>query len=476
MRTQDRLGAGCRGSGYWRSCAHGCRLLLLVAPLPLALVSRSRAAAGAVPGAAAGLPAVGVVHPQTAAEVIPAPVPDAENAAPLYLEALAVIEAEDVWGSNLAELAAAVYDALYAPGAHRNLIVQLEGFRVAEAGNRQPSVAEASEEFSRRLDTPAVARAMGLVENAVAMPRCRFSIDYGNGAEAQLPHLARLRALSRFLMVVTVVVGGQGDAGTTWDCLAWSLGLADAVSSEPLLISQLVRIAQAGLALSALQTVTERIVPDAASAARLDALLARFDDREPLVRALEGERLLFGEWLLDQPPEKARDLLKGDGPAAEPDLTPEQLEAALGAYRESMLRLTELSRLPYPEAGPRIEAELAVATSATPVARVLLPGLGPYFRKVVEFEAQVRVARVGLRLKQHKAARGAYPAALAELDLAGLPATVSQDPFTAKPLAYRPAEAGFVLYSLGPDLADDGGAPRKGGAKAGYDVVWRASQ
>jgi len=443
--------------------------------LPLAV--RARGAETPVAGASA--------RPQTAAEIIPPPVPDAENAAPLYLEALAVVEAEDVWGSNLAELAAAVYGALYAPSAHRNLLVQLEAFHVPEAGNHAPTVAEASEELGRRLETPAVARAIGLVEKAVALPGCRFNVDYTKGAETQLPHLAKMRGLTRFLGAVTAVVAGQGDATTAWDCVAWSLGVADAVRSEPLLISQLVRMAQAGLALSTLQEVTERASPDAATGARIDTLLARFDDLEPLTRALDGERLLFGEWLfsqpadkvreLVQPSDKVRDLAKAEGPAADPDLTPEQLAAALEAYRQTMVRLSDLSRLPYHVAKPRIEAEVAAA-AAVPIARSLLPALTPCTRKAAEFQAQVRVTRLGLRLKLHKAAHGAYPPSLAELDLAGLTPEAQQDPFTGKPLTYRAADAGFLLYSVGPDEADDDGLPKAGASKARYDIVWRTAK
>jgi hypothetical protein len=40
--------------------------------------------------------------------------------------------------------------------------------------------------------------------------------------------------------------------------------------------------------------------------------------------------------------------------------------------------------------------------------------------------------------------------------------TVPVDPFDGQPLRYRTQGAGYVLYSIGPDLKDDGGTHLKG--------------
>jgi hypothetical protein len=414
-------------------------------------------------------------RPRSAEEVIPPPVAETENAAPLYLEAIAVLEAEEVWGSNVAEMAAAIYAALYAPAAPGNLIALLEGFRIAREGNRQPTVAEACDEFSRRLETPAVVRAMALVDKAAGMPGCRFSIDYSKGAETLLPHLSRLRSLSRFLSTVAAATAEQGDVVTAWECVEWGLRLADCLRAEPLLISQLVRMAQAGIALAVLPQMADRGPPDAAIAARVDGLLDRLDDCEPWIRALDGERLLFGEWLLSQPAGKVQDLLKANGTPELSGLTPEQLAAGRQAYHEAMIRLAELAQLPYPEAKPHTEALMAAAADAgaSPLLRTLLPALGSYSRKTAECQALIRVTRIGLRLKQHQAVHGAYPPKLVDLGLADIPAERQRDPFTDRPLCYRPEGTGFLLYSVGPDGVDNHGAPRHGDSKTGFDLVWR---
>ncbi len=66
------------------------------------------------------------------------------------------------------------------------------------------------------------------------------------------------------------------------------------------------------------------------------------------------------------------------------------------------------------------------------------------------------LARVALALAVHKAERGAYPASLAAL-APGILKMVPADRFSGEPLRYRREDGGYVLYSVGVDLDDDGG-------------------
>ncbi len=67
-----------------------------------------------------------------------------------------------------------------------------------------------------------------------------------------------------------------------------------------------------------------------------------------------------------------------------------------------------------------------------------------------------RLTLLAAALAAHKAERGEYPAALAELSPDYL-ATIPNDLFIEKPLHYTRTEGGYVLYSVGPDMTDDGG-------------------
>ena len=68
--------------------------------------------------------------------------------------------------------------------------------------------------------------------------------------------------------------------------------------------------------------------------------------------------------------------------------------------------------------------------------------------------ARYRAARVALAVERHRLAMNDLPRQLADLVPAYL-AAVPQDPFDGKPLRYKEREAGFVVYSVGPDRQDD---------------------
>lgn len=82
--------------------------------------------------------------------------------------------------------------------------------------------------------------------------------------------------------------------------------------------------------------------------------------------------------------------------------------------------------------------------------------LTPALLKVAESEirgaAQAELLKAAFALAAYRAEKGSYPAALADL-----PKAVPPDPFGGKPLVYKPAAAGYVLYSVGVNGKDDDG-------------------
>ena len=78
--------------------------------------------------------------------------------------------------------------------------------------------------------------------------------------------------------------------------------------------------------------------------------------------------------------------------------------------------------------------------------------------------AQLLTARVGLAIERYRLAAGKLPDALADLVPAYLD-SVPKDPFDGNELRYRKLEAGYVVYSIGDDLNDDGGKEKPTGKK-----------
>ena len=66
------------------------------------------------------------------------------------------------------------------------------------------------------------------------------------------------------------------------------------------------------------------------------------------------------------------------------------------------------------------------------------------------------LAKLSAAISVYHAQHGRYPAKLDALAPASIPA-VPNDPFNDKPLTYRLTKKGYILYSVGTDMKDDGG-------------------
>jgi hypothetical protein len=90
-------------------------------------------------------------------------------------------------------------------------------------------------------------------------------------------------------------------------------------------------------------------------------------------------------------------------------------------------------------------------------------------RNKVDVEAFITI----VALQRFKNDKASYPKSLNELNAAGYLRELPIDPFSDKPLVYKKTDDGFLLYSFGRNLKDDGGRPRwhRWGAE-GDTVFW----
>jgi hypothetical protein len=85
-------------------------------------------------------------------------------------------------------------------------------------------------------------------------------------------------------------------------------------------------------------------------------------------------------------------------------------------------------------------------------------------------QAELRCVIAALAAERYRLEKGAWPASLAAVVPAFLPA-VPIDPYDSKPARYRRLADGIVIYCIGPDRMDDGGNLDRGNTgRAGTDV------
>jgi hypothetical protein len=102
---------------------------------------------------------------------------------------------------------------------------------------------------------------------------------------------------------------------------------------------------------------------------------------------------------------------------------------------------------------------------------IMIPSYTRSIESQAHFEAALDLMRIGISVEQYRASTGSYPATLDAI-ASSIGGTVPVDPFTGQPYRYQPSSASFLLYSVGPNLTDDGGTVDR---RAG-DIVWRGQE
>jgi hypothetical protein len=401
--------------------------------------------------------------PLMPADLVRPPIPDEENAALVYEQAFEVIELSEEDEELLDEL------------------------RLGKSSLDNPGVRSRASDILRRN-----VEALELIHRAADMPRCDFRLDWSKGYDVELPHLAKLRTCARLLAFESLMLLDAGKVDEAAECCVTAFHSASA-ADEPSLTGQWVRYAIIGIGWGALEVVLREAQVEADVCRRLAGDIAQTDLASSLVEALKGERvcargffarlrLARDPWdVLDQAPEEMGPLPSGEQvrPAGRERpsyfarwwLARDELE-----YLKRMeVGIREASR-PYREAAAAVEGMDWLPVTYVPppavVTQMLIPVFDRSFASRDRAIAQLRLAEVALLLKAHRAESGRYPESLAELgESAGreLPA----DPFSGKPLVYEREGDGFLLYSLGPNLEDDGGVAAERRVLEEGDIVMR---
>jgi hypothetical protein len=93
------------------------------------------------------------------------------------------------------------------------------------------------------------------------------------------------------------------------------------------------------------------------------------------------------------------------------------------------------------------------------VTHLLWPALARTLEFDIWHQAHARATQVGLAVERYRLAEGHLPQSLNDL-VPTYAQNVPTDPFDGRSLKYRTRKTGYVVYSVGEDQSDDGGAER----------------
>jgi len=398
-------------------------------------------------------------------EIVPRAIPMEDNAALVYDAAIRMLEAEspiDLDGDEPSKMRNVA-----------NLFQQLDYVSsdlLANPTNRSVAVP-----LARLLQEPPVRDFIASIERGSRRSGYWQALDYSQGAGILLPHMADLRALSRILSALARQQAAGGDFDAAWRTALTNLRVVDSLREEVFVVSQLVRVAQSHMATSVLRSLADLAPPSVADSLRIERMLESFDSLQPLVRSLDGERLVFGKWAFKAAASDFSEFGSEFGGVGFRsmfmlrDVIHPLVRLDQAAYLRVMNGYRRNATEPYAPGDREFAERMLVNVPWYGLTtRVIVPALNMYKSRYWVMVAQARITRVGLAAIRFKRERGVFPPDLAALELAD-----TDDPFGGRPLIYRVADRGFTIYSIGANLTDDGGTEAEDRYRHDGDIVWR---
>lgn len=281
--------------------------------------------------------------------------------------------------------------------------------------------------------------------------------------------LAKYRQLAKLLATRALLNAYQGDVASAFEDTITITGFGQHLQGKGVLITQLVGVAIEQLANNSVFDILSRTTVTSATLERIQSELEKLYARHDRPIALDGEKVFWYDI--------AQHVFTDDGRGGGRVLY-NGLPYIFTGWADAIWGLVSFS---YPDRNQflaRVNDFFSQAEEMfdkTPFQRqagkvtdrqeihngLMLGILGPALDRIAELTWRQRTSRTALittlAAQRFEVETGRYPGGLAALVQAGYLQTIADDPYSDGPLSYRKTEDGFILYSFGTNLTDDGG-------------------
>jgi len=287
--------------------------------------------------------------------------------------------------------------------------------------------------------------------------QARYPVDFSLGFEVPMPYAQNSRVVAKLLWLDAHVCLHDGNHSRTFDDLRAIFAVSDSIRGEPLLISQLVRMANHAIGCYAVGAFLPQCKWNDAELESLQSMVCSPQFKVESARALYGERALCLAELdrMTLGPLRATNKLVA---IRYFQLWLQGLESSWGGAINQID--TAQARLDAIAGNKLLRAKLHGAFAVLPlVDYFILAG--------ARAQARQRCLNAALAVQRHRLMHGQLPGSPSEIDpqLLG-PATQMADalidPFDGQPLRYQVQESQVIIYSVGSNGVDDGGDLQKG--------------
>jgi hypothetical protein len=324
-----------------------------------------------------------------------------------------------------------------------------------------------------------------LLSQAAQRPRCRFPIQWQDGFMATFKHLGKMRQSTRLVIGKACLHIYQDEAGPAVATIRVGLAMCRALRSEPTLIAELVRYAIAAMLMEPERLCLQQTAPSLQECHDLFDALRELEFQQGLRQALQTERAvglsMFKKMEKDMPEHKELAELTTmglPGSAAAWGKTARRRYMIINeaAYLDVMAEIIPIVCRPYLQVHAEIDTVRQrleqKKNRLNQLAYLMFPVMGKRLPiKRDEAIARRNIALAGTALRAYFQHSGNWPQDLAHIPEVLDWAEVPSDPFSGEPLKYRRDGDRILLYSIGQNLADDGGEAGEDPAEG--DIVWQ---
>jgi hypothetical protein len=306
---------------------------------------------------------------------------------------------------------------------------------------------------------------LSAIRIAAARPGCFFDRDYARPTfDMLLPEMQDLRTAAQLLAIHARWTAEHDDVKTALVDVSAIYGIARHAGSEPILVSLMVSASIDQMADTTLAAVLQKKHPSADELAQLQ-IDTSVSYQRMLGRALRMEEAFFLNSFagLDDMDVGTLAMMTNEL-AASAYMRLRTLYRVfflnedVAASRETLREFKALAASPYAGFSSGVQQLQDKLRQSPPgiVTGSMMPTFGPSIETTFRADASRHLAEIALAMHRYYAVHGKFPDKTDSLSPEFI-ALVPGDPYNDQPIQLKTTATGWILYSVGPDMKDDGG-------------------
>lgn len=314
-------------------------------------------------------------------------------------------------------------------------------------------------------------KSLNLFEEGASKKIVHWGIDQSKPwPEREIPKYAYFISLGKLVCIKAVVEAENGNIQRSAETIKSGLIFAGGAGTEPELIAKMIRLALYNISLKTAKFIFPKISPSEAKRLwnpylKPDEILSDFR------KTMQLELLCSGEWVA-QLSCFDKQYWEGDFGSMIGMIYWPFLKLDVASHYRAIKHDLEALQMPYSKYESKMEnAEDNFRRKVWLLGQISHPNFANLYSNTLVTVAYMRLAKTAMEAQLYKQKNGRWPEAVWEMVTDAEKEKFFDDPFTGGKLRIRKYKSGIMLYSVGPDMADDQSAEYDRRERKG-DVTW----